>query len=60
MLAKENYPEMSIYLIKCTSAVVQETSVQCEDKFTCIALIIVPTKGRESWDSDATMVGNNS
>lgn len=31
-----------------------------EEYVTCIALIIVPTKGKESWDSEATMVGNNS
>jgi hypothetical protein len=35
--------------------------MKCDhEKDTCIALMIVPTKGMESWDSDATMVGNNS
>lgn len=27
---------------------------------TCIALMIVPTNGIASWESDETMVGNNS
>lgn len=27
---------------------------------TCIALMIVPTNGMASWESDETMVGNNS
>ena len=29
-------------------------------QFTCIALIMTPTNGMESWDSDATIVGDDS
>ena len=35
----------------------QEENVK---EHACIALMIVPTNGMASWESDETMVGNNS